>query len=349
MLGIDISDRSIKIAEIERGNSVKLRSICWSALAPNVMRRGLIQDVAVATATLQEAMQKCSPVPPADRVAVVSIPETQSFVRVLELPEMKDAEMDEAVQWAVRQHIPFDLERVYLDWQPLPEALRAGNKRVVLVGAAQRDVIDPLLQVLDGAGLRVVALELEAQAIVRSLLPANSEDIRGVLIVDLGATSTNVIFFDQGVMRFTASIPMGGDDLTQTLAHSMHIQPSLAAEQKATIGVRAEGGDTDATAFALREATLTLLGRISPVVQELIAQHPSEYAIRAILLSGGSANLPGINQVFAEVFPGIPIEVGNPWTNLFVAGQEYQAPLSSADATHFITAIGLALRPVDGI
>ncbi len=344
MLGIDISDRSIKIVEITGGKKFELRSMSWLALAPNVMRRGVIQDVAVATATLQEAMQRSSPRPLEGHVAVVSIPETQSFVRVLEVPQMRDAEMDEAVQWAVRQHIPFDLERVYLDWQALPTLPAAENRQQVLVGAAQRDVIDPLLEVLDNAGLRVVALELEAQAIVRSLLPRQgSSDIRGVLIIDLGATSTNVVFFDQGVMRYTASILLGGDDLTQTIAHSLKIDPSVAAEKKALVGVNGTGDDST-VGFALREATVELLSRIQRVVQEMMAQE-KDLQIRAILLSGGSANLPGISQVFAEVFPGIPVEVGNPWTNLFADGKQHQAPLSSADATHFVTAIGLGLRP----
>jgi type IV pilus assembly protein PilM len=347
MLGIDISDRSIKIAEVVRRGGVKLRSICWSALAANIMRRGVIQDVAVATAALQDAMKRCSPRPPEDRVAVASIPETQSFVRVLELPQMKDSEVDEAIQWAVRQHIPFDLERVYLGWQSLPQSLTADNRRSVLVGAAQRDVVDPLLQVLDGAGLQVVALELEAQAIVRALLPTASADIRGILIVDLGATSTNVIYFDQGMMRYTANIQLGGDDLTQNLAHSLHIEPNEAAEKKSTVGV-GQSGDPN-VGFAVREVTLQLLEKIKNMVQEMMTQDPAQYQINAILLSGGSANLPGINQIFGEVFPGIPVEIGNPWTNLYIPGKEFEAPLSSADATHFITAIGLALRQPDAL
>ncbi len=348
MLGIDISDRSIKIAEVTDRGGLKLRSICWSALAPNIMRRGVIQDVAVAAAALQDAMKRCSPRAPESRVAVASIPETQSFVRVLELPAMADSEVNEAVQWAVRAHIPFDLERVYLGWQSLPDVLRAGNRRTVLVGAAQRDVVDPLVEVFDRSGLQVVALELEAQAIVRALLPRSSEDIHGVLIVDLGATSTNVIFFDQGVMRYTANIQLGGDDLTQNLAHSLHIEPNLAAEKKSSVGPTGQIEDPT-VAFAVREVTLQLLTRIKNMVQEMMAQDASEYQIRAILLSGGSANLPGISQIFAEVFSGIPIEVGNPWTNIYSAGKDFAAPLSSADATHFTTAIGLAMRVPEDI
>lgn len=348
MVGIDISDRSVKIAELSGKRHPQLKAICWSPLPPNIMRRGVIQDVNLTIAALREAMTKCSPVAIEGNVAVASIPETQSFVRVLELPTMPDHEVDEAVQWAVRQHIPFDLERVYLDWQPVYDLMFDDKRRHVLVGAVQKDVVDPLLAVLDGAGLKVAALELEAQAIVRSILPRDSRDVQGVLIIDLGATSTNIIFFDQGVIRFTTSIQLGGDDLTKQIAHSLNIQPSIAAEQKALVG--ASPGNQSEIALALHEMALALLGRVEKVVREISAQSAQEHPIKAILLSGGSANLPGITNVFAEVFPGIPVEMGNPFINMLAGGSDNRAmPLSAADASHFVTAFGLALRQVESI
>lgn len=347
MIGIDISDRSVKIAEITggRGDALRLQSVCWSAVPANLIRRGVIQDIPAVTEALKEAFGKCSPSPVTGDMVVASIPESQSFVRVLDVPNIPNNEMDEAVQWAVRQHIPFDLERVYLDWQALPASqLPKGGRREVLVGAAQRDVVDPLLKALDGANLKVVALELEAQAIVRSLLPRDSSDVRGVLIIDLGATSTNVIYFNLGTLRFTASVQLGGDDLTQQLANALQIRPDIAAEKKTVIGAENQGGENATVAMALRGAALNLLQRVEKVVREMTAQSQADQAVRAILLSGGTANLPGIKEVVAEVFPGVPVQLGNPWTNILVEAGEQSAPLSPADASHFVTSFGLALR-----
>ena len=346
MIGIDISDKSIKIAEVSGRGTSHLRTVCWSPLSPNILRRGVVQDVALAAEAIREAFQKCSPFPVEGNVVVASIPETQSFVRVIDLPVMADSEMNEAVQWAVRQHIPFDLDRVYLDWQPLPRLAIDPNRRSVLVGAVQKDVVDPLLASLDGAGLKVAALELEAQAIVRSVLPRDSESVRGVLIVDLGATSTNIVFFDEGVMRFTTSIQLGGDDLTQKLAASLHVLPGEAAEKK--VGLGADGQQQDPnTVLAMREAVMDLIGRVDRVVREMSAQFGQNRPLQAILLTGGSANLAGITNAFAEVFPNIPVQIGSPWTNLYADSQNQNFPLSQADASHFVTALGLALRQIE--
>lgn len=341
MVGIDISDRSIKIAEIDSEGDPRLLSVCWSSLPTGAIRRGVVQDVPLVVSAVRDAFARCSPVPVTGRRVIASVPEIRSFVRVLDLPLMSDAETEEAVQWAVRQHVPFDLDRVYLDWQQLSKTSEQG-RQLVLVGVAQRDVIDPLVEVLEGAELEVVALELEAQAIVRSLLPRDVGDVQGVLIVDLGATSTNIIYFSEGAMRFTTSVQLGGDDLTNRLSQALNLQPALAAEKKALVGVSGSGDDE--IAKALRSATLELVQRIEKVVREMSTQLQLDHYVRTILLAGGSANLPGIQALFGQVFPEIPIQIGNPWTNIVsTAGSESQ-PLSAQDASHFATALGLALR-----
>lgn len=340
MLGLDVSDRSIKVVELSDEDTPSLRTVCWSPMAPNMMRRGVIQDAPAVAEIIRAALTKCTPVPVRGKTVVVSIPETQSFIRPLQLPQMSAVETDEAVKWAVRQHIPFDLDRVYLDWQAIP-AVTDQTRQDILVGAARRDVIDPLLDVIDAVGLRIIALELEAQAIVRSLLPQDVVGITGVLLVDIGATTTNIIYFDQGAMRFTTSIQRGGDDLTIQLSQELSLKPTVAAEQKALVGADSAGS---ATAAALQDITRELVTTIARAVQEPVAQVGGQSGIRTILLSGGTANLPGIVAVFSEIFPGIPVQLGNPLINLLVDQEEKNLPLSSADAAHFTTAIGLALR-----
>lgn len=349
MIGIDISDRSIKLAEVEGKRVPMLRTVCWFPLAQNLMRRGVVRDVEAVTEALRSALLKCSPVSIRGSDVVASIPEVQSFVRVLDLPPMKEGEVDEAVLWAVRRHIPFDLERVYLGWEPLQAPRGSVQKRQVLVGAAQRDVVDPLLQVLDGLDFNVVALELETQAVLRCLLPRSyreAYDIRGVLVVDMGATLTNVMFYDRGVMRFTTSIQWGGDDLTQGLAHDLNVSAAKAAEEKIMIGM---GGkeENEAAVASVESAVMSLVHKVERVVHEMSVQLPLEQRVRMILLSGGGAGLADIVDLFASVFSGVPVQLGNPWTNLYEEGKEKGIKLTKKDALHFTTALGLALREVD--
>lgn len=347
MIGVDISGRSIKAAEVIHGRrSLILRNASWASLAPEAIRRGVIQNVPIVVKALKKALVDIST--DANDV-VASIPEVQSFVRVLELPVMGEAEMNEAVQWAIRRHIPFDLDHVYVDWELLSDEKKEGQCHV-LVGAAQRAVVDPLLEVFDTLGLNVVALELEAEAVVRCLLPrvaGESRDIRGVLLIDLGATSTNVVFFDRGAMRYTASIQSGGDDLTQRLADALKLTLPAAVEKKARVGLHETGRDDAAVVKVLRDTLRDLILRVERIVREMSVQLSAEQSIRAILLSGGGANLPGISELFGSVFPGVSVQLGNPWTNLSRARRGRTARLTTEDALHFATAFGLAERSRD--
>lgn len=340
MVGIDISDKSIKVAEVSEETTPRLRAVGWAALPAEAVQRGYVRDGQLVTQMLSEALGRAAPLAVSGKRVVASIPEIQSFVSIVEVPRMSRREMDEAVQWAAQQHLPFDLDRVYLDWQPL--ASTTEGKMQVLVGAAQREVVDPLLSVLDSLNLTPVALELEAQSIVRSLLPSEARDIEGVLIIDLGAVSTNIIYFDRGAMRFTTSMLEGGDVLTAALARALGVSLEEAVEKKALVGVSATAAD-QAVAVPLRAATRGLVERAGQVARDIVRQVGGS-GLRAILLGGGAANLPGITEVFAEVLPGVPVQLGNPWTNLLPTGRENEAPLSNEDAAHFATALGLALR-----
>lgn len=347
MIGIDISGRSVKAVEVVDRGEPYLRTSCWASLSAGVIRRGVIQDVPHVARVVRQTLGACSPAAVRGREVVGSIPEVQSFVRVLELPCLAAEEMDEAVQWAVRRHIPFDLDRVYIDWELL-SGPRGDGRCQVFVGAAQRAVVDPLLAVLDESGLTVVALEIEAQAVARCLLPrdpAEAHSVRGVLVVDLGATATNVVFFDQGAMRFTASVQAGGDDLSQRLVDEVGLTLEAAAEAKARVGVRG-GGSDEKIAATLRSGVIELSQKVERVAHEMSVQMPREQRIRAILLSGGGANLPGIGEVFSSIFSQVPVQLGNALVNLRLPADGPGSRLSHGDALHFTTAIGLALRRV---
>lgn len=346
MIGIDISDRSVKIAEVSSGSRPQFRTVCWSPLPAGLLRRGIVQDVSTLVQHLKSTCLKCSPVALSQSPVVASIPETRSFIRVLDLPPLSDQETDEAVKWAIRKDLPFDLDHVYVGWQPILSSTTA-NIRQVLVGAAQRAVIDPLLSALDGAGFPVVALELESQAMVRSLLPLDSASLEGIVICDLGASTTKIIYFDRGAMRLTVDVPSGGDRLTAELVRVFGLTPEIAVEKKSVIGVIARDGEDGAIASTLRDEVLVLVQQVRTSIEAAFPQLPGGGSVRGILLSGGGANLPGIRDIFSEIFSGIPVQIGNPLTNLMVESSSHTMSISPQDASHFVTALGLALRVIE--
>lgn len=344
MIGVDVSDRSVKIVRLSDRLPRRLLANCMQDVPSGVMESGVIQDARQMEEVLRKALAACG-IPLGRKTTVVaSIPETQSFLRVVELPVLPEDEIGEAVQWEVAQHIPFGLENVYVDWQSLngaksPFAKASGGRQEILVGAAQKKVVDPLLRAMAALALDVAAFELESQALTRALVSKDLRGKQGVVVVDLGGASTNVVVHDHGTVRFTASLQKGSD----------RIRDSLAPEEIAAINNTPDSIPPPMAA--------TVEGKLSAMYQELVQEVRGivefynsidrTHEVREIVLTGGGSNFPGMGKAFLQVFSNVHVQRGNPWVNVMGgAGRERQTPLSIGESVRYATALGLALRRV---
>lgn len=336
MIGIDLSDRSVKLVQLQSG---KLLSHCRRAIPDGAMVKGVIQDEKKVAEVLYAAFVDCRLGGTIKDAAVASIPETQSFLRVLQIPIMEEDEINEAVQWQVAQHIPFGLENVYIDWQYLSKKNDAKQGMMeVLVGAAQKKVVDPLYRALETLHVDIAACELESQAIVRALVSQQLKNQNGLLIVDLGNSATNVVIHDQGTIRFTASLSRGIDEVVATLP---------AKDQEELNREEVAGKEKNITALAkkLIPAEEELMAEIRGIVDFYTTNNP-EHPMQEVLLTGGGANLPGLDKAFLRFFDNVHVQRGNPWVNIHAPGGTARALLSVEESVSFSTAFGLALRPV---
>jgi len=339
MIGIDISRHSVKIIRLSNTRPARLLAHCWQEVPSGTMEKGEVRNESVMRKVILDSLQQCS-IPMSVRDTVIaSIPETESFLRVIEIPHMDESEISEAVQWEVAQHIPFGLENVYLDWQMVRNKPRPGSDRLeVLVGAAEKRVVDPLHKLLASVGLDVGALELESQAIVRALISPELREKRGLLVVDLGASATNVVVHDRGTVRFTASLQKGAREL---------YGPLDAAEREAITGRPKEVTAAAAAALAqkLQVGMDSLVIEVHGVV-EFYTGLDADNQVNEILLTGGGANLPGLDAAFLRHFDNVHVQRGNPWVNVIALGKKIQSPINIQESVHYATAIGLALRQV---
>jgi len=339
MIGIDIGDSSIKLVRLSKKSRRRLQSYCWENMPEGAVQSGVIKNEDKVAQVIKKAMYSCKMDTQIKDVVVASIPETQSFLRVVEVPLMEEDEVAEAVQWEVAQHIPFGLENVYLDWQPLAGAGHEFEGRMeVLVGASQKKVVDSIYRVLNGIGLDVAALELESQAIIRALVSGELMRKQGLLIVDLGGSSTNVVVHDHGAMRFTASLQKGVRTFYSALSPAdvkMLSRPPDGSTLK----------NSAAIAKSLRPYQEELVMEIRGIA-EFYNGIDARHHVREIVLTGGGANLPGFDQVFLQYFDNVHVQRGNPWVNVLRPGRKVEVPMNLQESVHYTTALGLALREV---
>lgn len=340
MIGIDISDKSIKLVQLSDDKSRRLLAYGGENLPDTAIENGVIVQPKIVQDGLQAIMKKQRISLRERHTIVASISETQSFLRVIEIPEMNEDEIGEAIQWEVAQHIPFGLENVYIDWQPLfGEGHKAlTGRREVQVGAAQKKVVDPLYSTLKELNMDVAAFELESQALVRALVSPELRLKQGLLIVDLGASATNVIIHDHGALRFTATLERGSANIIAQVQTS-------DAELLSTRPHQVPDEEKERLSMALLPAMEELAVEVRGIV-EFYNSIDAQHEVKEILMTGGGSNMPGLDKAFLKYFDNVHIQHGNPWVNVVSGQKTPKVPLDIRESARFTTAIGLALRAV---
>jgi cell division protein FtsA len=201
------------------------------------------------------------------------------------------------------------------------------------------------------AGFRVQGLVLEPLASARSVLTEDEKEV-GVAMVEIGGSTTDVAVYYEGKIRHLAILPLGGTTVTQDLVKGLAIpfaEAQRAKEQHALActqlvdpqeTVELPGPGPGQKRHVARELIAHIaeqrLDELFGMVQtELTGSGLPERLGAGIVLTGGSAALPGLVQLAQQVFAA-PVRLGVP-------GEGLSGLADSVGRPRFATAAGLAL------
>ncbi len=338
-LGLDISQGSVKMLQLTgKPGSLSVHGYTSQPLPKGLMAGEQITDPELFSRLVRQALDKPRYGHLNTRYVVASLPETKSFVRVIQIPKMSDEEAEGAVPFEAENFIPLPIDQVYLDWQKLDTV---GDKMSILIIASPKDFVDLFLGVLEKTGLRPVALEVESQSCHRSLI--NSTIKETALIVDMSAFRTSLIMIEDGNLQFTSTIPIAGNTFTDSVARALGVSSNKAEEIKLKIGIANTPEYPN-----IKTALLPVLNNLSAEIRNILHFH-SEHSgkqVSRIILAGGSAQMQNLAEFLAPQFsdiPGLQVVSGNPWQNI---KNTNKISLDPSQALGYTTAIGLALRGV---
>jgi type IV pilus assembly protein PilM len=118
----------------------------------------------------------------------------RAITRELEMPLVPDSEIDSAVRLQALDVIPFAIDKALISARPLEETVGSGGmpERRVLVAAAHRDLVDPLVEIVTAAGLTPVSIEPTSSAMIRALFDPETAIAGPEAIVAVGGGLTKV-------------------------------------------------------------------------------------------------------------------------------------------------------------
>jgi len=347
--GLDVSEHSIKYAQFlprprDAGGGLVLSCIGEEEVPEGAIVNGVVEKIDVLTAVLKKIGAKAGHAFRASGM-VVSLPEEKSFVRVFQTPKVGLREMAGAIRWKIEEEIPLPSEDVIYDFEPIHPIQGEIDHHDAVVTAFPRGIVAAYVRAIEDAGFLPVALELESQAIVRAVAPSIKAS-ETVMVIDMGRDRTSIILFAGGAIVFTTTVPVGGRTFDMEIASARGISEKEAVEMKKKSGLTKDAYDEKTFAAITRTADTIAeeLRRVIGYYQEHITHvHGGSSTVQSMLLSGGGANMSGLDTYLASVIR-IPVMLANPFAGLHGTLGLAVPPMLREQAISFTAAIGLALR-----
>ncbi|NLX09856.1 MAG: cell division protein FtsA [Chloroflexi bacterium] len=187
--------------------------------------------------------------------------------------------------------------------------------------------IQNLEKCVEAAGIYVDRFILNPLASGDIVLTATEREA-GVMVVDVGGGTTDLAIFVDGSVWHTAVIAVGGQHITNDIAHGLHLPFELAEAVKLEYGHADPRAIDPLDAFPVQPFGEDLPSKVQRTdlahiinaraaeLFELILKEAKrsgyDSLLRAgIVLTGGSSQLPGIKTVASEVLR-LPVRVAQP-------------------------------------
>ncbi len=191
--------------------------------------------------------------------------------------------------------------------------------------------IQNLIRSVQKSGIGIDELVLQPLASGEAVLSAEDKD-RGVVLVDIGGSTSDVAIFVQGGVWHTSVISLGGNHFTNDITYVLHTPQNTAEYLKLRYGsaIAGEEGDEYDDEREIEIDTLNanekqrinrnLLNQIlqarAEELVELIYQEirRSGYEGRlpaGVVLTGGGAQLARLDELVREML-GLPVRIGRP-------------------------------------
>jgi len=347
--GLDIGDLSLKLVQLRnvslrsRHPSYRLEEARSISLPPGLIVDGIFEQpeqVRHYIKKLLDATNKQKRI--SSPWVVASLPETHGFIKLLTIQKSIDDIIEDDILITAKKHIPFDdKDSYYLDWEIITPTSQ-GDETNILISAIPRQVADTTTYLLESLGLGVVALEIEALSIARSMVTATKiYEGEARALLDIGATRSSLVVYDDQSVRFSISLPFSGELLTTAISQSLHNTHEEAEKMKHEYGLAyRKEKKLWATEMKLVKEFAT---QVRKAIHFYYSHFNEAHRITHITMCGGTSNLKYLEKILSLELK-IECRPGNVWKNL---ASSKKILIEPQKALSYATAIGLALRAAD--
>jgi type IV pilus assembly protein PilM len=339
LVGLDIGSSAVKAIELKpAGKGYKVTAFGSEPIPPDSIVDGAIIDAAAVADAIRRLFETRKI---GTKDVAASLSGNAVIVKKITLPVMTGAELAESIYWEAEQYIPFDIQDVNLDYQILDRGDTAGNGSMdVLLVAAKKEKIADYTGVIAQAGRVAVVVDVDAFALQNAYeVNYGIEPGAVVVLLNAGASATNINILSGDQSVFTRDISIGGNAYTEALQKELNLSFERADQLK-------RGQPADAVPFeearpVLRAVTENVMLEIQKTFDFFKATAASD-RIDRIMVSGGASRAEGFTEMLTERFEA-PVQMFDPFKKIAFDPKRFQVD-PAAEAPNVAVAVGLALR-----
>jgi type IV pilus assembly protein PilM len=343
LVGLDIGESCIKLAEIhDTAKGRILTRFSQIPLAKGVIVDGSVAEPEALTATIKELHKKsgCK-----RKHIVTSISGTAVIVKKVTFSQMDEGELRDLIRDEGGKYLPFDnMDTVYYDLQVLGDNPYSPSQMDVLLVAAKKDIIDGYTEAIQEAGLIPAIMDVDSFAL-ETMYEENYdfEENDVAVLVNIGASMTNLSVVKGGMSIFTRDFNIGGNVVTESIAGRLELSREEAEKAKVE-GV----GEDEAARRLFREGLIADADPLCSEIERSVDYFRTTFGgenIKRILLSGGGALIPGIAADLAHRL-AVEVEIVNPFKKITLAKNILDTKTAERIGPMATIAVGLALRKI---
>ncbi|MFZ5516135.1 MAG: type IV pilus assembly protein PilM [Candidatus Zhuqueibacterota bacterium] len=247
----------------------------------------------------------------------VSLSGPSTYLYNLEIPDVSHSEIMRAIQWQLKAIVPWELEKVELDYYPIPLKNSAQRQRQIILAVAERDRLGKYLSIFSNAGMEPGIVELDCLSLYNCYEFFNdTKKSTSSILVNVGAYSTNCVAFHPDGNIYFRNLEFGGSTINKTMQENLNLSYLEAEHIKRSTNLSQLIKKFQVQQwYTLRDNLLEAFKRFCSELDQFIKFFQTKTnaeQIDAIYLTGGSTKLQSMLSIMREYLE-FPI---NHWTPL---------------------------------
>src|SRR5688572_1531321 len=378
IVGLDIGTTKIAVIAGRKNEFGKLEILGFGKANSNGVKHGQVLNIDETIKAIKTALDNCFASNPNLEISEVyvgiaghhikSLQTRGDIVRQTTEEEITQHEIDHLVNDQYKTYIPAGDQIIdVIPQEYIVDSLQNITYPIgmsgVKVGAnfhiitGDKNAIRNINRSVEKSGLRIKDLVLQPLASAAAVM-CDMDFEAGVAIVDIGGGTTDLAVFYEGILKHTAVIPFGGENITNDIKNGLGVLKTQAEQMKVQFG-SALSNEAKANAFitipglrgmqpkeiSVKNLANIIQARMSEIM-DFVSYHLKQVGLDnrmlngGIVLTGGGSQLKHLIQL-TEYVTGLNARIGFPNEHLASGHIEELAKPT------YSTCIGLILKGYD--